>query len=197
MKKLMPKIIIWFVVLFFILLNAISIAYDNAFVVKNLYAYAGIFKFLMGFWITSIIYLLVGFFNDKTIYKKVFLPLIAQEEAIDDDKQKYYQYSLFSISLILTVFLIISVSSITVISGHKCKENRIDNCVIEQSTLRTLYLPNINFSRAQKDSAYSFKASNILYSSVRPNRNNNDFIKYLLLLLVLIFTVRFSVPTKK
>ncbi len=195
--KNLNKIVFLFVGAGFIFINALAIWHNNLVVLKNIYAFAGIYKILTGLWGLSLIYIVVVWVINGTLFKKIFLPLIGKKEPSDKDCKCVY-YGLFSILLILGLYTAILVSGITIISGHKCKDNKMDNCVIAQSTLRTVYFPTMNLCADKNETIHSFKDSDIMYFSAKilPEKRN-DALKFLFLFLVPVVTIRFLKLFKK
>lgn len=184
------KIVFWFVIAGFIFINALTIWYDKLAVLKNIYTFAGIYKILTWLWVLSFVYIVIVGITNGTLFKKIFLPLIGKAEPSDKDCKCVY-YGLFSVLLAVGIYMVFLAGGITIVAGHKCKDNKMNNCVVAQSTLRTVWLPIVNLSGNKKAKTYSFQDSNIMYFSAKIlPRNRGDILKFLFLFLVPIVTIR-------
>jgi hypothetical protein len=188
--KIFNKIILWLAVIGFIFFNAIAIWHDSHALLKHIYVFAGLYKVFIVLWSLSIVYVIIAYWSNGVLFKKIFLPLIGKAEPSDKDCKAVYQ-GLFVILLILGLYTVFLSSGLTVFSAHKCKENKMDNCIREQSTLKILFFPVIGLCNSKKNVSHSFQDSNILYfsSKILPEKRSNA-LHFLFLFLVPIVTIR-------
>ncbi len=190
MKQSIVKVILILSIFLITSVSLISFNFDKLPVVENIYNLARIMNFLNIFMLGLFIYLIYFSIKSGFLYRKIFLFLVNQKEA-EDLVCKRLQYALLSVFLISFLFLVFSICGITVFSGHKCRNNDIANCTIDQNTLKTVYLFNPGVYLLRNKETASFRKGDMIYFSALPRRDT-EFFQYLLLIILPIVVVRFN-----
>lgn len=150
-------------ILFFLIMlmfNLISILFDNLRVVKLVYELYWFFIFLEFIFLGLFVYIIVYELKTRLIYRGIFSKFINSR----------YSYPIFVGLLVGFVLLITLVSGIGVFSKYTCRNNNFDNCLIEQKSLRTIYIPNTGIYFLRKNEIFSKKDGNMIYFSALPDR---------------------------
>lgn len=130
---------------------------------KFMLQFSGLFNFLFAAWAFFAALLFLSLLRDGTVFKKIFLPIMACKGVMVNGHRAVY-YGAFTVALSLAVLLLLSLTEIRVVSSHRCVDDKMEVCRINQSTLRTLYLPVFKSARDIVPSSYS-EENNVYFSA--------------------------------
>lgn len=187
MKKefVIKMFLIMFILLVF-LFSILSFYFDSLEVVKKVYKLSELVNLLSIITVLLFIYFIYLTIRNDFVYK-IFLAFTGQKEL----REEYMELKTFLSSMVLValIFFVFSFTGITVFSGHKCRNNNFENCLIDQNTLRTVYIPNPGIYLFKKNETHSFKENEMVYFSALPDRDS-EFVNYILLIGIPLLIVK-------